>query len=112
MPLLLPKPRPRALEKGDRRRVRETTDQRESAKVKARAQGRCEVIIVGEGRCTRRDVHTHHLIGGWGRRNRGPSILAAHKLRTCARCHSEITTHVLVSNGSDTAARVRYTRRT
>ena len=35
------------------------------------------------------------MIGGWGKRARGNSVLAGHKQHVCARCHQDITGHVL-----------------
>lgn len=47
-------------------------------------------------RCRHRAVgEPHHLISGIGRRNVGRSILAAHKIAVCKKCHAEIHGHVL-----------------
>ena len=91
-----PKPRPTLLDKAERDAAAHTKDLRESVKARQRAAGRCEIYILGEGRCARRDFHTHHLIGGWGLRGKGKSALAKHKQRACPICHREITGHVLV----------------
>lgn len=66
-------------------------DDRESVKVRARSGGRCEIDVVGEGRCFRRADHVHHMIGGWKRRARGESALAIRKQHACAPCHLDIT---------------------
>ena len=101
MLLAQPKPRPRKLEKADRVAELKEFDDAESVKAKRRADGRCEIDVLGVGRCTRRDVQTHHMIGGIGRRGRGASALAQHKQRTCAGCHAQITGNVyrLVKKG-------------
>lgn len=115
-----PKPKPRLLDKRAAKAEIDKTDREESAKARRRANGRCEVIeFVGFDpwgqpefrRCGRRDSQTHHLKGGIGRRNRGDSILAIFKLRTCDRCHPEITGHVLKPMTAEhTAETVRYER--
>jgi hypothetical protein len=65
-------------------------------------------------RCQRRASENHHLIGGIGRRNKGRSILAEHRLDVCQRCHEEITGRVLVpcveQKDAEWAATVRYER--
>ena len=93
-----PKPRPSLLERQDRKKSRTDLDASESKKVKARSGGRCEVFVVGEGRCTKRAISIHHMIGGWGKRARGPSVLAEHKQHVCdgpRGHHRLITGHVL-----------------
>jgi hypothetical protein len=114
-----PKARVRALVKDEQQAKERTTDEKENAKARARANGRCEVqtLLSSVGRkkhyqrCERRDVHTHHLLGGIGRRNKGASILADNKLRVCDSCHSLITAHVLQPiNGKHDAHTVRYWR--
>jgi hypothetical protein len=94
-----PKPRPSLLDQRDRKAEIATLDRQESEKARIRANGRCEIFIVGEGRCKRRDLHTHHLISGWGKRARGNSALAENKLRVCALHHTELHGHVLVPEG-------------
>jgi hypothetical protein len=115
-----PKPRPKLLDKRERRASVTAKDRAERAKCRQRSGGRCEVIEVYEsaGReitsaCFRRASQNHHLIGGSGRRNTGRSILAEHRLDTCDRCHDEITNHVLVpvdGTQKEDAATVRYER--
>lgn len=114
-----PKPRPSLLTKQDRQREQDAIDRRESAKVKARANGRCEVRWRWQGqdtpfqRCTRPPgPGNHHLIYGIGVRNVGPSILAEHRIAVCVQCHPLLTHHVLVPVGPDRedAAAVRYER--
>jgi len=121
-----PKPRPRLLERREAASKVKTQDQIERAKCHVRSGGRCEVIEVfhsGSGwplsvvppvRCQRRATENHHLIGGSGRRNTGRSIMAAHRLDVCQRCHQDITGKVLVpvdGTKKEHAATVRYERR-
>lgn len=93
--LAFPKSRPRALDKLARKNLIVSTDKAESKKAKDRAKGRCEVFVVGEGRCARKDQHTHHLLAGYGRRGKGRSGLAEHKQRVCEQHHDQITRHIL-----------------
>lgn len=95
-----PKPRPRALQKADRLKLREKVDKAESAKVKARSGGRCELIDLKRGRCGRRALHIHHRLSGIGVRGRGASAKAENKLNLCDRCHSDIHAHILVPDGA------------
>ena len=122
-----PKPRPKMLEKLQLAADMRATDRAERAKCRERSRGQCEVVEptriaswvdhVGpvfqpERRCSRRASENHHLLGGIGRRNRGASILADHRLEVCSICHSEITGHVLqpVGEGREDAATVRFER--
>jgi hypothetical protein len=108
------------LEKRDRAADLAKLDRSESAKVRVRAGGRCEarelVHVTGRPvRCSRLAAPgNHHLISGSGRRNRGESILAAHRIAVCAICHQEITGRVLVPMGTqakqESAATVIYQR--
>jgi RNase P subunit RPR2 len=62
-------------------------------------------------RCTRKDSQTHHLKGGIGRRNRGVSILADWKLRTCDQCHTDITGKILKPTTAEADAHtIKYWR--
>lgn len=90
-----PKGRPRRLDKDAAKAERAQFDQAQSAEAKRRAGGRCEIFVVGQGRCEKRDLHTHHMISGIGRRALGVSAKAIHKQRVCADCHRLITGHVL-----------------
>jgi hypothetical protein len=129
----LQKPAPQRLVKGAAKATVSTTDKKERAKCRERSGGQCEVwetfmpifafdkttmkevppsLMVK--RCKRRASENHHLIGGIGRRNKGRSILAAHRLDTCGRCHKDITGNVLVSldgTKKEDAATVRFERR-
>lgn len=97
------KPRPQMLERGERKASVEALDRAESKQVKRRSGGTCEVVVQELcylnhwilSRCQRRATHVHHMLGGWGRRARGPSALAVHKQHVCPECHAEITGHVL-----------------
>lgn len=104
--LAFPKPRPRSLEKADRRKVIEARDKRESDKVTARSGGRCEALIDGV-RCARRACQVHHLMGGIGVRGIGDSALAANKVHVCEQTHKEIHAHVLLPLGGNRFQRVR-----
>jgi hypothetical protein len=120
-----PKPRPALLDKRERVTNTAIIDRVERAKCRERSKGRCEVIeegilanfagippVVLLKRCSRRAGENHHLKGGIGRRNRGASILAEHRLEVCSICHSDITGHVLqpVGVGREDAATVRFER--
>lgn len=94
-----PKPRPAAFDKLDRKAKREALDERESKRVKLRSGGRCEAVI-DTLRCNRRASQMHHMIGGWGKRARGPSVLAEHKQHVCTLCHHQITNHLITRIGS------------
>ena len=113
--LAFPKPRPVALERQDRRAQRLKLDRAENEKVRSRSMGQCEVMVhqltfaatksqpayIVLSRCQRRGHQTHHMIGGWGKRARGISILAEHKQYVCQRCHDDIGGHVLQRIGGD-----------
>lgn len=98
---------PKAVEKAKRTAERVKSDKDENADVKARSGGRCEIKWFGKKakrvqRCKRPSVPgVHHMIGGWGKRARGPSLLAKHKQDVCAECHGLITSHVLRRIGGD-----------
>lgn len=129
-PLPLAKPRPKLLDKREQRAALAATDRIERASCRKRSGGRCEVMeyvgpagwratvafVLGVNfrRCPRRASENHHLIGGIGRKNKGRSILAAHRLDVCDRCHEEITGHVLRAVGTpverEAADTVRYER--
>ena len=110
MSIGIPKPRPRALEKQDRAKRKQSVEDRENARVKARSKGQCEVreqftsrgfaepTISSTRRCVRRASETHHLLGGSGRRGVGESAKAENKLHVCSgpnSCHDWITRRVL-----------------
>ena len=74
-------------------------DKSESAKVRERSEGRCEIRCRSEGgrftfRCTHYATQVHHMIGGNGKRGRGISALAEHKQHVCNSCHDDITGRV------------------
>lgn len=112
----IPKSRPKALDAREAKAQLESHDKQESAKAKKRAEGRCEVVeydstLRGNIRCYRVDAHTHHLISGIGRRNKGKSILAAWKLRVCDQCHRDIHAKVFQPTTAEAnAATIRYRR--
>lgn len=118
---MIAKPRPKLLERREAKAQIAAIDRAENAKVKARSNGQCEVIVlripnapeVGGWLCHRRAGHIHHLISGIGRRNVGKSIEADHKLHVCELHHEEIHGHVLKPTDEATrydAATVRYER--
>jgi hypothetical protein len=116
--LLHPKPRLRALVKADKAKALAKVDRAENAKVKARSMGRSELREWIDGsivRSTQRASEIHHLIGA-GRRNRGASILATHKLHVSAKEHRDITGHVLqpvnIGQAREWAELVLFERRT
>lgn len=94
MALGFPKSRPQMLEHDEQDEKRRTRDKAESATVRARSKGRCEVTIGGV-RCQKRAGEVHHHIGGWKLRGRGESALAANKTHACRDCHRLITGNVL-----------------
>lgn len=97
---------PAKVEKAKRTAKRLATDEDESDKVKVRSGGRCEAVWWGKRnrvvrRCEKRAIHLHHMIGGWGKRARGKSILAEHKQHLCVECHGLIGGHVLRRVGGE-----------
>lgn len=91
---------PAAVQRAERRKARESVDELESRKVKARSGGACEIVVIGEPRCRRRAIHVHHLLSGIGVRGRGMSALAKNKVHVCGACHRAIHAHVLVPDGN------------
>ena len=104
--LALPKGRPVSVLKDERTRRRQSIDERENEKVKARSKGQCEIVFADKQRCRRRALHVHHLLSGIGVRGRGPSALAENKLHVCETDHRHIHGRVLVQHGT-TWKRVR-----
>lgn len=100
-----PKPTPYKLRKDKQDAADEALDQAESRKVRKRSKGRCEVTVAG-CRCGRRAFEVHHHLGGWKRRGRGFSALAANKTHACTPCHREITGNVLEHAGGNRYRRV------
>jgi hypothetical protein len=121
LPNAQPKARPKLLDKRDAQRDIAKLDREQRAICKARSGGRCEVVVAYEFplsvfvdlRCIHRATENHHLLGGIGRRNRGRSIKAEHRLEVCSWCHAEITGHVLVpiGTGREEAQTVRFERK-
>lgn len=122
LPNACPKPRPKLLDKRQRQAAVDKVDREQKAICRARSGGRCEVTVLQPpqfGRviaisCFNHASENHHLIGGSGRRNKGRSILAAHRLDVCDRCHEDITGKVLIpavpQDKAECAATVRYER--
>ena len=117
----IPKPRPRLLEKRERKALLASQDRSERKICRLRSSGRCEVILVThkpeasaieQKRCKRTATTNHHLLGGVGRRNIGASILAAHRLDMCGECHNAIDIAAIyepyVFDEAYDAATVRY----
>jgi hypothetical protein len=97
---------PAKVEKAERTTKRLKTDADESDKAKDRSKGQCEVVWFGRKarrvqRCPKVARQIHHMIGGWGQRARGKSILMEHKQHVCDDCHPLITGHVLRRIGGD-----------
>ena len=92
---------PRAVAKDARTRAENKLDRAESAKVRQRSGGRCEVVELFERdevgratwrpRCPCRAREVHHMIGGRGRRGRHLSALAERKQHVCSDHHLDIT---------------------
>lgn len=85
---------PKQIAKAKRTAKRVTRDEQESAKVRVRSKGQCEVHVAG-ARCPRRAFQVHHHLGGIGVRGRGDSALAKHKSHVCNQCHDDINAHTL-----------------
>ncbi len=84
--LAFPKPFPQILERQQRRTCQQARDRRENAKVRQRSGGQCEVVL-DKTRCRKPGHDIHHLVGGHGRRGRGASALATHKVQACLDHH-------------------------
>lgn len=84
--LAFPKPVPPFVERQHRRACQQARERAENMKVRARSGGQCEVVL-GEVRCRKAGRDVHHLLGGHGRRGRGDSALATHKVHTCVDHH-------------------------
>jgi len=96
LPNAQPKGKPHMAVSDEQKRDWQAIDKAESAKVKQRSKGRCEVVHEATGlRCGNRASEVHHHIGGWKRRGRGESALAERKSHVCGLHHREITGHVL-----------------
>jgi len=106
-PIPQPKPRPRALDKADRRKALVARDTAGSEAARVRSGGQCEMRLVGEDQCRRRAVHVHHLIGGIGVRGvSAESASAKAKLHLCLVCHQAVHAHILVRVGRSRFQRV------
>ena len=81
-----PKPVPLVLERQQRRACQHARERRENLTVRQRSGGRCEVVL-GTRRCRKAAREIHHLLGGHGRRGRGDSALATHKVHSCVVHH-------------------------
>lgn len=100
----LQKPRVRALEKLDRAKRKQSIEDRENAKVKARSLGQCEmreVVVSDVFRCRKNAYEIHHLLGGSGKRGVRESALAINKLHVCSFDHQLITEHILQPSCAD-----------
>jgi hypothetical protein len=102
------KGRPKSLLVEDVKKKRVSVDDRESEKVRKRSGGICEVHepltsrnVKTLGRCTRRAVHVHHMLGGNGVRGRGESAKSIRKQHVCDRCHEDIGGKKLVRIGGE-----------
>lgn len=102
----IPKGRPASLLKQDRAKRKESIEERENKKVKARSKGQCEVRerytdSVVPYRCLRAAREIHHFLGGMGRRGVKESALAQNKLHVCSQDHDLITRHILQPHWRD-----------
>ena len=88
--LAFPKPVPQMIERQARRACQKAREHRENVVVRKRSGGRCEVVLGGM-RCRKAGREVHHLLGGHGRRGRGASALATHKVHTCVEHHRLIS---------------------
>ena len=71
-----------------RRAAQRLCDERESAKVRRRSGGTCEI-------CRRqRAAEVHHFLGGHGRRG-VENALAENKIHLCTPCHRAVTDKVI-----------------
>ena len=84
--LAFPKPVPQVLERQQRRVRQQARERLENLTVRQRSGGRCEVVL-GTTRCRKAGREIHHLLGGHGRRGRGDSALATHKVHSCVAHH-------------------------
>ena len=84
--LACPKPLPQVFARQQRRACQQARERVENTAVEARSGGRCEVVLDGK-RCRKRGREVHHLLGGNGRRGRGASVLATHKVHACVDHH-------------------------
>ncbi len=93
---IFPQPKPTFTRRTGQQRRRlalERKDARESAKVKKRSGGRCELRQERfpnnqpHFRCLRAAVAVHHFLGGIGLRGRHGSELARNKIHVCQLCH-------------------------
>ena len=84
--LAFPKPLPHIVERQQRRACQQARERLENTTVRKRSGGRCEVVLGGV-RCRRAGREVHHLLGGHGRRGRGASVLATHKVDACVEHH-------------------------
>ena len=76
-------------------------DRKESAKVRERSRGRCEVrvnvvapdtdTVLCVIRCQRLAFQVHHMIGGRGKRLSAEGVKAERKQHVCYSCHLYIT---------------------
>ena len=84
--LAFPKPFPQVFERQARRACQQARERQENTTVKVRSGGQCEVVL-GKTRCQKAGREIHHLLGGHGRRGRGDSALATHKVHSCVHHH-------------------------
>ena len=93
------KQRPRVLDKEDRQAELDALDRKGTTEARTRAKGCCEIEVVGERLCARPGAHTHHMLGGNGRRGKGESTKAVRKQRVCTEHHSEINNGLIRRTG-------------
>ena len=79
----------RAQMKAARARLQAKIEREENAKVVARCDGMCEVVLTAM--CPAAGTQIHHMLGGWKLRGKGRSALAEHKQLVCDWHHRAIT---------------------
>lgn len=84
--LACPKPFPQVFERQARRACQQARERLENTRVEERSGGHAQVVLDGR-RCRKAGREVHHLLGGHGRRGRGDSVLATHKVHACVDHH-------------------------
>ena len=107
-----------------RRQLQAALDRAESAAVRKRSEGQCEVIVVisdglstGVFRCLTPATQVHHMLSGRGKRLSAEGVKRIRKQAVCNACHVDITGDIggkrlfLVQSGELPHWTDRYERR-
>lgn len=86
---MLPKPRPKLLDKRQAAATKDTNWRNVAAAVKLRDKGMCRL-------CGRKGVDPHHIV----MRSLGGRDEVSNALLTCRRCHDDIHGHVIKLDGT------------